>query len=537
MREPPPATSTRSAVRSASAHVELYGAGDGARIALAYAARYGDRVRALVLDGGPSAALFGGDGRAEARALAKALGPGAAAVTRLAARLRTHPLHVHGRIDDDVLARLAVRAGAQALAQLPAAATAALAGDALPLARLVADAAPPAARQAAQARASSCHDDAPPAPAARVDGGPFTGPTWLRALGLAACKGNPQPATPDPVLPEGATLAAAPALVLAGEHAVQAPSATLRTVAGLLPSGRYVRVRGAGALPALSDPEGCAGAIARAFLKTRGKVSPGCASRPTATGGVTAFPLTLQAAPAALRDARAHGRDRSTLADRRSATVAALGVADALASAEAPGAPARVKGLRGGSAVVTRRAGVLTLSLKGVRFVRDASLDGIVTTTARRGSVYASAHADGADGSARAVRAHLEHAPDRRATPPPAAAPRAGRCCSSCARRETPQIRPSARTASRSSASSAALASMRAREKSSISRPCTISQRPPEQRTGNRRHEAFGHAVGAVRDDGHADPVAVCGAERPVAHVVDRGVRGRGRRRRLRAPR
>ena len=29
------------------------------------------------------------------------------------------------------------------------------------------------------------------------------------------------------------------------------------------------------------------------------------------------------------------------------------------------------------------------------------------------------------------------------------------------------------------------LASMRAREKSSISRPCTISQRPPEQRTGN----------------------------------------------------
>jgi hypothetical protein len=297
---------------------------------------------------------------------------------------------------------MTVRAGAQALAQLPAAATAALAGDALPLARLVADAAPPAARQAAQARASSCHDDAPPAPAATVDGGMFTGPTWLRALGLAACKGRPQPAAPDPVLPEGATLTTAPALVLAGEHAVQAPSATLRRVAGLLPSGRYVRVRGAGALPALSDPEGCAGAIARAFLKTRGKVSPGCASRPTATGGVTAFPLTLQAAPAALRDARAHGRDRSTLADRRAATVAALGVADALASAEAPGAPARVQGLRGGSAVVTRRAGVLTLSLKSVRFVRDAALDGVVTNDTTSGSVYAALTLTAADGSARA---------------------------------------------------------------------------------------------------------------------------------------
>ena len=35
-------------------HVEVYGAGDGARIALAYAARHGDRIRALVLDGGPA---------------------------------------------------------------------------------------------------------------------------------------------------------------------------------------------------------------------------------------------------------------------------------------------------------------------------------------------------------------------------------------------------------------------------------------------------------------------------------------------------
>ncbi|HEY3612427.1 MAG TPA: alpha/beta fold hydrolase, partial [Gaiellales bacterium] len=57
-------------------HVELYGAGDGARIALAYAARFGDRLRALVLDGGPPATLLSGDGSAEAHALAKALGPG-----------------------------------------------------------------------------------------------------------------------------------------------------------------------------------------------------------------------------------------------------------------------------------------------------------------------------------------------------------------------------------------------------------------------------------------------------------------------------
>ena len=86
-------------------HVELFGAGDGARVALAYSARYGDRLRALVLDGGPRATLFSGDGRAEAHALSRALGSGEKVIARLAARLRSRPLHVHGRIDDDVLAQ------------------------------------------------------------------------------------------------------------------------------------------------------------------------------------------------------------------------------------------------------------------------------------------------------------------------------------------------------------------------------------------------------------------------------------------------
>jgi pimeloyl-ACP methyl ester carboxylesterase len=392
------------AVRSelGAGHVELYAAGDGARIALAYAARYGDRLRALVLDGGPSATLFGGDGRAEARGLGKALGAGEPVVERLAARLRTHPLRVHGRIDDDALARAVVRADARSLAELPAAATAALKGDGAPLARLVARTRAPAGRQAAQARASDCHDDAPPAASAEVDGGPFTGATWLRALGLAACKGRPQPATPDPVVPPGAALSGAPALVLAGEFGVAAPTATLRKAAGLLPSGTYVRVRGAAALPALDDPSGCAGALVRAFLEKRGKVNPGCASRPARPSGVTAFPASLAAAPAALRDAKAHGRDRSTLADRRAATAAALGVADVLADVEVGGAPASVKGLRGGSATVTRRTAGVTLTLRGLCFVRDAALDGLVTHDSKTGSVYAALSMRAADGSTRA---------------------------------------------------------------------------------------------------------------------------------------
>ena len=262
-------TWTPSAATLGIDHVEVYGAGDGARIALAYAARHGDRIRALVLDGGPRATLFSGNGHAEAHALARALGHDEPVVARLAARLRTHPLHDHGRIDDDVLARIAADGDAGTLGQLPAAATAALHGDPAPLARLARAAAPAPSRQAAQAQASSCHDDAAPAAAAQVDGGPFSAATWRRALGLAACP--PQPTAADPVLPADAALTSAPALVLAGELDVRAPTATLRKVAALLPAGTFARVRGAGALPALSDPGGCAASTARTFLRTRGR--------------------------------------------------------------------------------------------------------------------------------------------------------------------------------------------------------------------------------------------------------------------------
>ena len=382
-------------------HVELYGAGDGARIALAYAARFGDRVRAIALDGGPRATLFSGDGRGEAHALARALGKGEPAVARLAARLRTRPLHSHGRIDDDVLARITANGSAGTLGDLPGAATAALHGDPVPLARLAVASAAGTARQAAQAQASDCNDNAAPAPSAQIDGGPFTGATWRRTLGLAACLRWPAPAVPDPMLPGGAALTGAPALVLAGELDVRAPTATLRKVAGLLPKGAFVRVRGAGALPALADPGGCAATIARTFLQTRGRVRPACASRRAQALGARAFPPSLAAAPPALHDATAHGRDHSTLADRRAATAAALGVADALASAEAPGAPARVAGLRGGSALVTRRDTHVTLTLSGMRFVRDAALDGLVTHDEATGSVFASVTLRAADGSLR----------------------------------------------------------------------------------------------------------------------------------------
>ena len=92
-------------------------------------------------------------------------------------------------------------------------------------------------------------------------------------------------------------------------------------------------------------------------------------------------------------------------------------------------------------------------------------------------------------------------------------------------------MRPSSFTASRSSASSATDASIRPREKSSMSRPCTIDHSPLVHVAGNDGDQPLGDAVGAVGRHRHAHPVAVAGAEHPVAHVVDGGV---GRRRRAR---
>ena len=92
-------------------------------------------------------------------------------------------------------------------------------------------------------------------------------------------------------------------------------------------------------------------------------------------------------------------------------------------------------------------------------------------------------------------------------------------------------MRPSSRTASRSSASSATDASMRPREKSSMSRPCTTVHSPLVHVAGNDGDEPLGDAVGAVGRHRHAHPVVRRRCRAPSAHVVDGGVRRRRRAR------
>ena len=217
--------------------------------------------------------------------------------------------------------------------------------------------APGASRQAAQARASSCHDDAAPA---RQRAGRRRAvqrrdlaarPRARRLQGLAAAARCPtrccRPAPRWPARPRSCSRASS--------TCAPRPRRCARSRRSC-PRARSCACAAPAPCPRSATRPAAPATLARAFLQTRGRVSPACASRRTQALGVRAFPATLAAAPAALHDATAHGRDRSTLADRRAATAAALGVADALAGAEAPGAPARVPGLRGGSALVTRRA-------------------------------------------------------------------------------------------------------------------------------------------------------------------------------------
>ena len=359
-----------------------------------------------MLDGGPSATLFAGDGRAEAHGLGKALGSGEPIVARLAARLRTRPLRVHGRIDDDALARAVVRADARSLVRAarprpPPPST----GDGVPLARLVGS-----NDGAAGARGGSgAGEQLPRQRAARrraadVDGGPFTAPTWLRALGLAACKGC-------------ATARDARSRRASGCRAERCSRARARRRArrrradGDPPEGRgpaavgHLRARArSGRVARAERSERLRGrARARRSWRSAARSAPDARAGPRARRGVTAFPATLAAAPAALRDAKAHGRDRSTLADRRAATAAALGVADVLADAEAGGAPhlgqgaARRIGDRDTAPGRPSRSRCAACASSATRRSTASS-----RTTSKSGSVYAALSLRAADGSTRA---------------------------------------------------------------------------------------------------------------------------------------
>ncbi len=332
-------------------HVELYAAGDGGRIALAYAARYADRLRALVLDGGPRATLLrrrrprrGARARQGAR---PGSGASSSAWPRGCASTRC------------------TRTGGSTTTCSPAWSLAATPGrwrSCRPPPRQPCTATPCRSRGSSRLRrprrrARPLRRRPPPATTTlrpprppTVDGGPFTGATWLRALGLAACKSWPAPAAPDPVLPAGAALTAAPALVLGGELDVGAADGD--AAQGRRPAAvRQVRARARRRRAACAERSGrvCGDARARlpadARAREPGLREPSCAAArscaPSRSGWQPPRP------PCATRTRTAATARRSPTGarppPRRSASPT---------RSRAPrraGAPTRVTGLRGGS--------------------------------------------------------------------------------------------------------------------------------------------------------------------------------------------
>ena len=245
-------------------------------------------------------------------------------------------------------------------------------------------------------------------------------------------QGLPQPATPDPSCLRGR---AEPC-----SRARARGRARRRRADRDPPEGRgpaavgHLRARARSGRAARAErPERLRGALARAFLEKRGKVSPGCASRPPRPTRSNRLPGHARRCPrraARRQGARPRPLDACGQAGRNGRRARR---ADVLADAEAGGAPTRVKGLRGGSATVTPRRPASRSRCAACASSATRRSTASSRTTARPAASTRRSRC--AQPTARRARSCSPGTRSRRrATPPPAAAPTGGRCCSCCAR-------------------------------------------------------------------------------------------------------
>jgi pimeloyl-ACP methyl ester carboxylesterase len=214
---------------------------------------------------------------------------------------------------------------------------------------------------------------------------------------VAGCLGWPAPDPEDPPMPTVAPHPDLPVLVLNGEFDITTPVANARTAASAWPDATFVEVANEIHVTALYDEEGCATAIVRRFIRTLEAGDTSCTERTPEIHVAEAFPTALRSAPQATRLAG----DRSSAADRRLAWVAGEAVGDALSRwwnvTYGGGA-----GLRGGRFATDGSYGgngPLVITLRDVRFVDDAVVDGRVVWTRAAGRLRGVLHVEGAEGA------------------------------------------------------------------------------------------------------------------------------------------
>jgi pimeloyl-ACP methyl ester carboxylesterase len=442
--------------------IDLYGDSYGTYFAQSFVARYRDRLHSVILDSAyPVRGLdpwYASSGRVAREALdsvcardpgCSAAAPGSSTL-RLAALLdvvRTAPLtgitrdadasRVAARVDPRALVDMVQDAASDPviLRELDASVRAALAGDSVPLLRLAAQsntfnhgastadyfsnglymavsctdypqlfslAASPAQRR--RQLATAVAHPPPGDPFA-----PFTVAEWLTMSAYsepyAACLDWPAPRRVVPPVPPKAPPplpASVPLLVIGGDLDSLTPLSDAGEFAPKL--ARNVRVVGlrntvhvtSEGDTFLSDGAGCARRILRRFLRAPRRLASldaRCAARIATIHTPGAYPLDLADAAEARVVA---GSDPGVLT-RRAVTVAAGALADATIRRYYSGVN-RGPGLRGGS-FTARGDAVVRFALRGVRFVRDAAVDGAGSWDPATGGVFGVVTVAASDGS------------------------------------------------------------------------------------------------------------------------------------------
>lgn len=194
-------------------------------------------------------------------------------------------------------------------------------------------------------------------------------------------------------VPPGTRFPDVPTLVLNGDLDTTTTPAEGAGAARLFPRARHVIVANTGHVTALGDYGGCAAAIVRRFTLS-GTVDAGCAQRVPALHLVPAFSRTLdEVSPATAQPGNA-----ATERELREAAAAILAAADVLSRAYEFYQHAG-SGLRGGSFSATTSGAVVSATLAGIRWTNDLAVSGDAQLDARTSGARAHLTLAGAAGS------------------------------------------------------------------------------------------------------------------------------------------
>ncbi len=402
--------------------INLYGLSYAGAFLSAYATRFPEHLRAVVIDAGvpttdPGHAWTWGDDIPPAFAAAVALDcrrapacdaaqPTAeSALARLAAAVRRHP--VSGRVglpglgvrdvEVDEFDLISIASDLLNQGELAAAATALDRGDNIPLLRLGGELqlAPfepvdPTVDSAGDNVAAFCNDNdfvwertdpvkvrkAKYERALRALGpdafAPFSPQAWTAHFLSDYCLYWPAPDRFTPAIPRGATATGMPVLILSGDLDPLVPTAITQELLRVFPAATFLPVAGA-AHPTAGWSE-CARQAIRAFVQSL--VAPTACDEPDFVVATTStFPLRGRDAVPATPEPGTW----STVSDRRIVTAAVQTVRDAwLRSFRVPGATGPLVGLRGGAGAFDYATfdNHAVLTLERMRLADDVEITG-----------------------------------------------------------------------------------------------------------------------------------------------------------------